>query len=325
MARSQQQAAALLWGAMLQVVAGGFTLDDTVLLDDRVVRNAAGGNVLYAGVGTSLAGVQPALLSPVGRDYPQQNLDKLAAAGFVMDGCPRLPAPALHLWALQEGPNRRQLVNWLDSGTNEQLDPRPGHIPDHYLQAESLHVAGIPVDSQEALVDTFAAARRVISVDAPHLPLDRSGRRQLERMLASVSVFLPSEDEVGEVWNLEAGLDSCRRLATLGPEVVGIKIGDAGSLVWSREMQQGWRVPTYQTHSIDTTGAGDAFCGAFCATYSRTRDPRAAAVSGTVAASFVIEGFGGLHALDTPSSAVERRFDDVNQRVEVLSAVRGEA
>ncbi|MGB5380736.1 MAG: carbohydrate kinase family protein, partial [Acidimicrobiia bacterium] len=288
-------------------------------------RNAAGGNVLYAGVGTSLAGVQPALLSPVGRDYPQQNLDKLAAAGFVMDGCPRLPAPALHLWALQEGPNRRQLVNWLDSGTNEQLDPRPGHIPDHYLQAESLHVAGIPVDSQEALVDTFAAARRVISVDAPHLPLDRSGRRQLERMLASVSVFLPSEDEVGEVWNLEAGLDSCRRLATLGPEVVGIKIGDAGSLVWSREMQQGWRVPTYQTHSIDTTGAGDAFCGAFCATYSRTRDARAAAVSGTVAASFVIEGFGGLHALDTPSSAVERRFDDVNQRVEVLSAVRGEA
>ena len=100
---------------------------------------------------------------------------------------------------------------------------------------------------------------------------------------------------------------------------------DAGSVVWSREMQKGWRVPVYRTKPIDTTGAGDAFCGAFCATYSRTRDPRAAAVSGTVAASFVIEGFGGLHAIDTPFSAVERRFDDVNQRVEVLSAERGEA
>lgn len=310
---------------MLQVVAGGFTLDDTVLLDDRVVRNAAGGNVLYAGVGTKLAGVRPALLSPVGRDYPQENLDMLAVAGFVMDGCPRLPAPALHLWALQEGPNRRQLVNWLDSGTNEQLDPRPGHVPDHYLQAESLHVASVPVESQEALVDTFAAARRMISLDAPHLPLNRSGRAQLERMLGSVSVFLPSEDEVGEIWDLEAGIDSCRRLATLGPEVVGIKMGDAGSLVWSREMEQGWRVPTYQTQAIDTTGAGDAFCGAFCATYSRTRDARAAAVSGTVAASFVIEGFGGLHAIDTPSSTFERRSNDVNQRVEVLSAMRGEA
>lgn len=309
---------------MLQVVAGGFTLDDTVLLDDRVVRSAAGGNVLYSGVGTKLAGVQPALLSPVGSDYPQENLDMLEAAGFVMDGCPRLSAPALHLWVLQEGPNQRQLVNWIDSGTNEQLDPRPRHVPDHYLEAESLHVASIPVESQEALVGTFAAAGRVISVDAPHLPLDRRGREQLERLLASVSVFLPSEDEVGVLWNLEAGLDSCRRLAAFGPEVVGIKMGDAGSLVWSHAMQQGWRVPTYQTQSIDTTGAGDAFCGAFCATYSRTSDPRAAAVSGTVAASFVVEGIGGLHAIDTPSAAVERRSEYVDQQVEVLSAKRGE-
>ena len=309
---------------MLQVVAGGFTLDDTVLLDGRVVRNAAGGNVLYAGVGTKLAGAQPALLSPVGHDYPQENLDTLETAGFVMDGCPRLSAPALHLWVLQEGPNQRQLVNWLDSGTNERLDPRPKHIPDHYLEAESLHVASIPVDSQVDLVESFAASGRVISVDAPHLPLDGRGREQLERMLASVSVFLPSEDEVDVLWNLGAGLDSCRRLAALGPEVVAIKMGDAGSVVWSREMQKGWRVPVYRTKSIDTTGAGDVFCGAFCATYSRTRNPRAAAVSGTVAASFVVEGIGGLHALDTPSADVERRSEHVDQRVEVLSAKRGE-
>lgn len=309
---------------MLHVVAGGFTLDDTVLLDDRVVRKAAGGNVLYAGVGTKLAGAQPAVLAPVGRDYPQENLDTLEGAGFALDGCPRVQEPALHLWVLQEGPNQRQLVNWLDSGTNEQLDPRPGHVPDHYLHAESLHVASIPVGSQGALVETFAATGRVISLDAPHLPLDRTGREELEGLLASVTVFLPSRQEVGAVWSLEPGLESCRRLAAFGPEVVVMKMGDTGSLVWSREMEQGWHVPIYPTVVIDTTGAGDAFCGAFCATYTRTRDPRAAAVSGTVAASFVIEGFGGLHALDTPPSAVEHRSSDVNKRVEVLEAMKGE-
>ena len=118
---------------MLQVVAGGFTLDDTVLLDGRVIRRASGGNVLYASVGTKLAGVQPALLSLVGHDYPRENLDVLESAGFDMDGCPRVQTPSLHLWVLHEAPNQRQLVKWLDSGTNEQLDPRPSHIPDHYL------------------------------------------------------------------------------------------------------------------------------------------------------------------------------------------------
>ena len=47
-------------------------------------------------------------------------------------------------------------------------------------------------------------------------------------------------------------------------------------------------------------------------------------MSGTVAASFVVEGIGGLHALDTPSADVERRSEHVDQRVEVLSAKRGE-
>jgi ribokinase len=303
---------------MLQVLAGGFTLDDTVLLDDRVVRKAPGGNVLYAGVGTKLAGAQPALLALVGRDYPQENLDTLERAGFMMDGCPRVQAPALHLWALQEGPNQRQLVNRLNSGTNEQLDPTPGYVPDRYLRADSLHVASIPVHSQTALVETFVAAGRVISVDAPHVPLDQDGREQLERLLASVTIFLPSREEVDVVWSLESGLESCRRIAEFGPEVVVIKMGDAGSLVWSREMQQGWHVPIYRTETIDTTGAGDAYCGAFCATYSLTHDPRAAAVSGTVAASFVIEDLGGLHALGTSSAAVKRRSNDVNKRIEAL-------
>lgn len=319
-----RQAAALLWGAMLQVVAGGFTLDDTVLLDDRVVRKAAGGNVLYAGVGTKLAGAHPALLALVGSDYPQENLDTLESAGFSLDGCPHVHEPALHLWVLQEGPNQRQLVNWLDSGTNEQLDPRPVHVPDHYRDADSLHVASIPVNSQGALVETFVASGRVISLDAPHLPLDRSGREQLEGLLASVTIFLPSQQEVDAVWSFEPVLESCRRLAAFGPEVVVIKMGDAGSLVWSREMEQGWHVPIYRTDVVDTTGAGDAFCGAFSATYTQTRDPRASAVSGTVAASFVIEEFGGLHALDSQSTAVERRSGNVNERVEVLEVMRGE-
>ncbi len=298
---------------MLQVIAGGFTLDDTVLLDDRVVRKAPGGNVLYAGVGTLLAGAKPALLALVGKDYPQENLDALAAAGFVLDGCLRVDTPSLHVWALHEGANQRQLVNWLNSGTNEQMDPRPKHIPPHYFEAEALHIASIPVSSQQALVEEFASRVTTISVDAPHVPLNRAGRERLERVLASVTAFLPSREEVKAIWDLEPSLETCRRLGGFGPEVVAIKMGDDGSWVWSREGGTGWRVPIYQTESVDMTGTGDAYCGAFCGNYARTRDPKNAAVSGTVAASFVVENLGGLHALGTPETAVDARAEEVRE------------
>lgn len=310
---------------MLQILAGGFTLDDTVLLDGRVVRKAPGGNVLYAAVGAALAGAQPALLAPVGRDYPQENLDALAKAGFLLDGCPRLEAPCLRIWALHEGPNRRQLVNRLDSGTNEQLDPRPQHVPPHYLEASSFHVASIPVGTQEALVGFFSPTGMVVSLDAPHVPLSEAERRALEALLANVTVFLPSREEVEAIWSSEPSLETCRRLGALGPEVVAIKMGDEGSFVWSRSFAKAWRVPVYGTQSIDVTGAGDAYCGAFCATYTRTRDPRKAAVSGTVAASFVVENLGGLHALGTAAADVKQRAADVDGRVWEVDDKGGDA
>lgn len=66
---------------------------------------------------------------------------------------------------------------------------------------------------------------------------------------------------------------------------------------------------------VDMTGAGDAHCGAFCGNYARTRDPKNAAVSGTVAASFVIENLGGLHALGTPEAAVDARTEEVREHI----------
>lgn len=301
---------------MLQVVAGGFTLDDTVLLDDRVVRRAPGGNVLYAGVGALLAGVRPALLARIGEDYPAGYLGALDDAGLLLDGCRRVAGPSIHLWVLHEGSNRRQLVPRLDSGTNDRLDPRPEDIPAAYRSAEAVHVAGIPIESQAALVGSLAVDGKVISLDAPHVPLDDGGLHRLERVLAQATIFLPSREELRNIWGLEPGIEACRRLADLGPDVVAIKLGDAGSLVWSKVAGRGWRVPIFPTDTVDMTGAGDAYCGALCATYASTSDARAAAASGTAAASFVVEDFGGLHALRTRPDEFDRRFEDVLERIE---------
>jgi ribokinase len=46
---------------------------------------------------------------------------------------------------------------------------------------------------------------------------------------------------------------------------------------------------------VDTTGAGDAYCGGFLAMYLQTGDLLKAGIAGAVSASFAIEDFGLSH------------------------------
>jgi ribokinase len=64
---------------------------------------------------------------------------------------------------------------------------------------------------------------------------------------------------------------------------------------------------------IDTTGAGDAFCGGFLAARILGLNPLEAAVFGNLAASRVIRQFGGHKSaptLDTMARVLKERLED---------------
>jgi ribokinase len=69
--------------------------------------------------------------------------------------------------------------------------------------------------------------------------------------------------------------------------------------------------------AVDPTGAGDAYCGAFCAVYARTGDPLEAAMHGTVAGSLIVEQRGALSVLPFNNAVAERRLrwlkEEINQ------------
>ena len=49
---------------------------------------------------------------------------------------------------------------------------------------------------------------------------------------------------------------------------------------------------------IDTTGAGDAFCGGFLAGYCKHYDPLEGVLYGNISASLKLEGSGAFYPLD---------------------------
>ena len=153
----------------------------------------------------------------------------------------------------------------------------------------------------------LAAARKAgvpqITLD-PGLWIGQRSLVEIGELLRLCDAFLPSEAEARLLFGPTASRqEMARRLAQAGAPVVVLKLGAEGSLVYQRKDDSFTAIPAAPAAVVDVTGAGDAFCGAFAVGLSETGDPVTAARWGAVAASFVIEGFGALHALESATKA----------------------
>jgi ribokinase len=116
------------------------------------------------------------------------------------------------------------------------------------------------------------------------------------------SIFMPSQLELELLFpDLSAepiphvmARVAANRLLAMGARAVAIKLGADGSFVADPSCQVA--VPAVPTPAVDSTGAGDAFCGGFLAGYLRTSSLLLGAVCGGVSAAQVIKGSGALHS-----------------------------
>lgn len=84
---------------------------------------------------------------------------------------------------------------------------------------------------------------------------------EFRRALKYVDVLLPNLQDARIIVGSGSVEETVRSLLGLGPEVVGLKLGDKGCYVASEE--ESARVPPFKVEVEDTTGAGDIFGGAF--------------------------------------------------------------
>ena len=127
---------------------------------------------------------------------------------------------------------------------------------------------------------------------------------QLHRMISCCDVFLPSEVEALTLAGTGNVGDAASRLKQLGPQTIVITRAEHGVLLLTGDSPPvEIAVPTVDP--VDSTGAGDAFCGAFAAVHLATGDPFAAIEAAAGAARIAIGAFGidGLLAAATARTA----------------------
>ncbi len=296
-----------------------------------------GGNALYAAGGLMVWEKEIGLLTRIGEDYPRTWLKDLEARGMDVQGVLILPQsmdlrsfiaydekfsithsnPVLQ-FARRELPFPKSLLGYQSSPEVQQdakkpdpLVPLPVEIPRDYLEAGAVHLCPLDFMSHNQLAQVFKAASvNTVTLDPSPGYMSPPFYKALRVVLSGLTAFLPSEEELralfwGEthdLWEMAAALGD------YGCEVIVVKRGARGQLVYDVQGKHKWEVPAYSARMTDPTGAGDSFCGGFLAGYKKTYDPLQAALYGNVSASLKIEGSGAFYPLDVLPGLAEARL-----------------
>lgn len=296
--------------------------------------------MLYAAAGARLWGVQVGLLSRVGEDYPRNWRAEFLARGLDTDGIRTLPG-GLDLrsfkaysedFQLQSGQpvaqfarrkmdfpkallgySATQRVGADESGRLPHL-PTVGDIPEAYLEAVAVHVCPMDFTSQAQLLSAFKTGSvRITTLDPGRVYMLPEFARDLGGLLNGLTAFLPASEEALKLyWGQSDDLwEIAEDLGKYGPELVVIKCGGRGQMLYDVPGRRRWEIPAYPARVADPTGMGDAFGGGFLAGYRATYDPLEAALHGNVAASLNVEGSGAFYPLEVMPGLAQARLEVV--------------
>lgn len=284
-------------------VIGHYTID-RIMVGEVEPKPMLGGSPTYTSLAARRMGATVAVISKVGRDFPDEYIVWLSRNGIDLTGLARVNTPTTRFISKYENEER---VLQLKSVCNPIL---PEDIPVD-LETRCIHLGPVAGEIPAETVSHAAKITQVVSLDPQGFVrrFDSEGyvsdqERLDATLLRHIDILKASEGELKIAMGIDDLWKAAETAAQLGPDIVIITQGVKGALMLHNHAR--YEIPAYPPSVIiDPTGAGDAFIGAFMAEYVRGEDPSWCAAVGSATSSFVVEGIG-------PSSFGSK--DDVLER-----------
>lgn len=308
---------------MALIVVGSMAFDQIETpfgKSDRIV----GGAATYIAWSASHFVTPVRQVSVVGGDFPQSELDALAARGVDLDGVQVQKDRKSFFWAgrYHMDMNSRDT---LETQLNVLGDFNPV-VPDSYQDSEFLMLGNLAPAVQLSVIRQLRRKPRLTVLDTMNFWME-SAMPDLEKVLREVDVLLINDSEARQLSGQYSLVRAAREILKMGPRYLVIKKGEHGALLFHENHV--FVAPALPLEDVfDPTGAGDTFAGGFIGFIARSRNTsfenmKSAVIVGSAMASFCVEKFGTLRMQELDKHEVDARIrqfvDLVNFDIDLLA------
>jgi len=225
--------------------------------DEKMVASAfkccGGGPAANAAVTAAVLGYKAGFAGYLGRDiFGQKHLEEFesygVSTGLIVRGSS--PTPLSTVWVKPDG--KRSLVNY-----RGETNP----LPKNRIDFKRYNPGAILFDGHQPDL-SVPLAEWAIQKNIPTV-LDAGSVHRGTRQLVSRVDYLVASEKFARDFTATADEDSALTILSQKAPCVVITLGPRG-LIWKNHNGQG-AIPAFPINAVDTTGAGDAFHGAFTA------------------------------------------------------------
>ncbi len=282
----------ILGSANLDVV---FAVDRIPRPGETILAGSAerypGGKGLNQAVAAARAGASTALICALGTDDAGDLLAQtIVDAGIASTLVRRASVPTGQAFIVVDAAGENTIV--VASGANatlSTLDP---------ADARTLADTGVLLLQLELPLALVTEAAATAHAAGAVVMLNAAPARTLPpELFRAIDVLIVNEHEACLVGGSGDLAGACAKLAALVPRVI-VTLGSAGSILFEGGEEIA-RIAAPRVSAVDTTGAGDTFCGAFAAAIAEGQPFEAAARFATLAAALSVQSIGAVPSVPT--------------------------
>lgn len=267
-----------------------------------------GGAASYIGLAATEFGVDCAIVSVVGEDFPQEYLNFFTERNINIDAIEIVKGEKSFFWSGKYH-NDMNTRDTLETQLNVLANFTPV-VPENYRDAEIIMLGNLHPNVQLSVIGQ-AKNPKLIILDTMNFWMDNA-LEELKEVISKVDVITINDEEARQLSGEYSLVRAARKISEMGPKYVVIKKGEHGALLFSgNDMFFAPALPLEEV--FDPTGAGDTFAGGFAGYLAKTgnisfENMKNAVIQGSNLASFCVEKFGTERMLELSKDEIDERL-----------------